>query len=137
MNINANSEEYPFCQLNETINLAPDGRIISKSIMLNLRNQSPKEVYSAYKELKGLIEDKQIDSKREVLKKGNKESKRNQKTCPDCGAPLIEKNGISSKNGRPYHFLGCSAFPSCSFTKPFREEKEALPVADQDLLKIY
>lgn len=46
-----------------------------------------------------------VKAKAEMDKFGNTE------VCPKCGAPLVMKFG---KNG---NFLGCSAYPECSFTK--------------------
>lgn len=46
-----------------------------------------------------------VKAKAELDKFGNTE------VCPKCGAPLVMKSG---KNG---NFLGCSAYPECSFTK--------------------
>jgi len=145
------SEEYPFCQLNETINLSPSGQILSRSLMINLRNESPKEVWKAYRELKKLIDGKEDkpekktkNSKKETPKtKKENEDKKEQKRvtpeiCPKCGGLLVEKSGISKKTGRPYHFLGCSNFLNgCSYTRniPAKLDKKALPIADEDLIE--
>ena len=37
------------------------------------------------------------------------------KVCPDCGAPLVERE--NSKTGAP--FWGCSKFPKCKYSKSF------------------
>lgn len=36
--------------------------------------------------------------------------------CPSCNSPITEKSGTSRKNGKPYHFWGCSNYPQCKFT---------------------
>ena len=44
------------------------------------------------------------------------------KNCPECGAEIKEKKGISKKTGQPYHFFGCSNFAGgCKYIVP-REE---------------
>lgn len=135
MNVSTNGEYNP-CQLNETINFSPDGTVLSKSLMLNLRGEKPKEVWKAYQELKKLIDDK--DKPEKKTKNNPKNEKKEKKkdnpgTCPKCGAPLIEKQGISSKNGRPYHFFSCSQWPKCDFSKPFISETEKHLPCDEDL----
>lgn len=140
MRLETNGEYNP-CQLNETINLSPDEKVLSKSIMFNLRGETPKDVYRAYQELKELIEhgekaepEKKVKSN--PMKKEKQAKKDNPGVCEKCGAPLIEKQGISSKNGRPYHFYSCSAWPICDFSKPFLTEKEKNVPCDEDLLMI-
>jgi len=135
------SEEYPFCQLNETVNMSPTGQVLSRSLMLNLRNESPEIVHQNYLKLKQLVdnpgkpEKKVKRSKKETLTE-NKQTEKNQKkgeNCPQCGSILLERSGIS-RFGKPYRFLGCSSFPVCSYTRNIPEEKP-LPVADQDLIE--
>lgn len=130
------SEEYPYCQLNETTNMSPSGQILSRSLMINLRNESPKQVWRAYKELKSLIDGKEEGKKtKKSLEKEKKQVKKdNPGTCPKCGAPLIHRSGIS-KNGRSYNFQGCSAFPLCSYTRNI-PDKKSIPVADEDLIEV-
>ncbi len=36
--------------------------------------------------------------------------------CPVCHAPINEKQGVSTKTNKPYHFWSCSAYPQCTFT---------------------
>jgi predicted RNA-binding Zn-ribbon protein involved in translation (DUF1610 family) len=33
--------------------------------------------------------------------------------CPECGADVKNKSGVSKKTGKPYSFVGCSAYPEC------------------------
>lgn len=120
-----NENGYNKTQLNSTTNFSPDGKILSKSLMLNLRGETPEEVWRAYQELKGLIDGVNEKSEKKVRKNpGNRmqNKKRNADSCPQCGGLLVEKQGISKKTGRPYHFFGCGNFPSCNFTKPVEEE---------------
>lgn len=143
MNVSTNGEYNP-AQLNETVNLSPEGKVLSKSLMLNLRGETPKEVYKAYQELKGLIDGKEDKPEKKVKnnpRKKEKQSKKEQKkdnpgTCPKCGTPLVEKSGISSKTGKPYHFFGCSSWPICNFTKPFISKTEKNIPCDEDLLMV-
>ncbi len=139
MEIKTNGD-YNRCQLNETINLSPDGKVLSKSLMLNLRGETTEEVWKSYQELKRLIEGKE----ERPARKTKKEKKTNQKEqkednpgiCPKCGAPMVEKQGISSKNMKPYHFFSCSAWPICDFSKPFLTEAEKNIPCDQDLIAV-
>jgi len=145
MKLETNGDYNPI-QLNETINLSPDGKVLSKSLMFNLRGETPKEVWKAYQKLKKLIDGEEAKPKKSAKKEtqeGNKQNenlqKKDENICPECGGMLVEKSGISNKNGRPYHFWGCSNWPICNFTKPFltEEEKkklEAMP-CDQDLIE--
>ena len=111
--------------------------------MLNLRNQTPKEVFKAYQELRRLIDSKEDKSEKEVKnnpgrekKQNKKEQKKDENVCPQCGSVLLEKSGISSKNGRPYHFWSCSSWPICNFTKPFLTETEKNAPCDEDLVEV-
>lgn len=142
MNISTNGEYNPI-QLNETINLSPDGKVLSKSLMLNLRGESVKKVWESYKKLKSLVDGKEDKPEKKTKKNpgkekelDEKEQKNDENICPQCGAVLLEKNGISSKNGRPYHFWGCSNFPICNYTKPFLSEAEKNAPCDEDLITI-
>ena len=146
MKLETNGDYNPI-QLNETINLSPDGKVLSKSLMFNLRGETPKEVWKAYQKLKKLIDGKEDDKLEKKgknnpgkeKKQGKKGKKKDENVCSQCGGMLIEKSGISSKNGRSYHFWGCSNWPICNFTKPFliEEEKKKLEVmpCDQDLIE--
>lgn len=138
------SEEYPYCQLNETVNMDANSKILSRSLMINLRNEKPEIVYKNYLKLKQLIDGKDKPEKKaknnpEKEKKQNKkeQKKDNPGTCSKCGAPLVEKSGISSKTGKPYHFYGCSGWPICSFTKPFISNAEKNQPSHEDLMAIY
>lgn len=121
MEIKTNGD-YNRCQLNETINLSPDGKILSRSLMLNLRGESAQEVFRAYQELKKLTTGGNEESQGRKISNGgskqNGQKARKEESCPECGSQLLEKQGISSKNGKPYHFFGCSSFPACNFTLP-------------------
>ena len=36
--------------------------------------------------------------------------------CEVCQAPLKHLTGVSKKNGKPYDFYSCSAYPNCNYT---------------------
>jgi len=117
------SEEYPFCQLNETINLSPDSKVLSKSLMINLRNSSPQVVYRNYLDLKKLINGNGRIEENAKSNPGTQVKKDNLGACPECGGMLVEKSGISKKNGKPFHFIGCANFKNgCTYTRPFIEK---------------
>jgi len=125
------SEEYPYCQLNETetTNLSPDGKVLSKSksLMINLRNEKPEIVYKNYLKLKQLIDGKKDGPEKKEQKENNPG------LCPKCGAALIHRSGISKK-GVVYDFLGCSSYPLCRYSRNI-PDKEEMP-ADEDLMLI-
>ena len=33
-----------------------------------------------------------------------------ERQCPDCGKPMKERSGFSKKDGKPYHFWGCTGW---------------------------
>ena len=139
-----NSQEWPEAQISATWNMTEDGRILSRSIMVNLRNSKVSTVWSAYEELKSLIDDKENKAEEKVKNNPRKEKKpdkieqqKDENTCPVCGAMLVEKSGISKKNGFPFHFWGCSNFQNgCKFSKPFISGSEKHVQADEDLIDI-
>lgn len=141
MEIKTNGDWNP-SQLNLTLNYGADGKtVISKSLMLNLRGETPKDVYRAYQELKGLIDGEESEPAEKKAKNNPKKKEKQAKTdnpgvCERCGSPMVEKQGISKKNGKPYHFLSCSAWPICDFSKPFLTEKEKNVPCDEDLFLV-
>lgn len=135
------SEEYPFVSLSETTNSSPSGQILSKSVLITLRNKSPERVWKAYQELKSLIDGKEDKPEKKVKNKPGKQEKQIKKedkkdnpgTCPKCGGLLQEKQGISKKTLRPYHFVGCSNFRNgCDYTRNI-SDKEEMPVDEAQI----
>ncbi|MDO4778879.1 MAG: type I DNA topoisomerase [Tissierellia bacterium] len=55
--------------------------------------------------------EKDLNKAKESKKSFELESKPTGELCPECGKPLIYKEG---RNGK---FVGCSGFPECTFTK--------------------
>lgn len=56
----------------------------------------------------------------------NVEKKEDEKTgedCPECGSPLVIKNGRYGK------FIACSNYPNCKYIKP-KEKKEQVEICD-------
>lgn len=134
MKLETNGDYNPI-QLNETINLSPDGKVLSKSLMINLRGEDPKLVWREYQRLKNLIDGK--ENKPEKKEQNKKELEKDKNVCPECGGLLVEKQGISKKTGRPYHFVGCVNFKSgCSYTRPFVLEVDQNMPADRDLITV-
>ena len=133
------SEEFPYCQLNETINMSPDGKILSKSLMINLRNSNPEVVYNNYLRLKRLINGKNESGEKVESNPGKEDGqakKNNPGKCPECGGVLIEKSGISKKTGEPYHFVGCMNFKNgCKYSRPFIPEAEK-NASDEDIVDV-
>jgi len=69
MKLETNGDYNPI-QLNETINLSPDGKVLSKSLMFNLRGETPKEVWKAYQKLKKLIDGEEAKPKKITVNLG-------------------------------------------------------------------
>jgi predicted RNA-binding Zn-ribbon protein involved in translation (DUF1610 family) len=140
-NMKLESEEYPYCQLNETINMSPTGQILSRSLMLNLRNESPEIVHQNYLKLKQLIDnpgkpEKKVKRSKKETPTENKQTEKDQKkseNCPECGGLLIRKAGISKKNGRSFDFVGCGNWPACSYTRPFISEVKQHEPCDEEI----
>jgi len=134
------SEEFPFCQLNESTNLSPTGQVLSRSLLINLRNQNPEVVYNNYLRLKRLINGKNESEEKVENNLGEKEKhikKNNPGTCPQCGGLLVEKSGISKKNGEAYHFFGCSNFRNgCKYSRPFVPETEKNLSRNEDVVNM-
>lgn len=137
-----NENNYNKVQINSTLDMdAATGRIIKKSLMLNIRADDVKTACKLYEDLKRKIEGEEEKPEKKVKnnsgkkeKPDKKEQKKGGNICAECGGMLLEKSGISNKNGKSYHFWGCSNFPICGFTKPFLG-KDTIPVADQDLVE--
>lgn len=138
MEIKTNGD-YNRCQLNETINLSPDGKVLSKSLMLNLRGETTEEVWKCYQELKGLVDGEEDKPEKQTKNNPGKEKKQNKKeqkkdenVCLECGGPMIERRGISKK-GYPYAFKGCGNWPSCNYTEPLTSEAEEHMPCDEEI----
>ena len=115
MTINENG--YNKIQINGTINQAADGTIISKSIMINVREEDLNKAYSLYSEL-----ERKINGGAEILE-GKAVGRNILRTpmCPNCDKPMILR---TSKKGEK--FFGCSAFPACNGTRPYEEGRKVL-----------
>jgi DNA topoisomerase-1 len=60
------------------------------------------------------------------ISKGDLTTEETDKTCPQCGKPLVVKLGRAGK------FLACSGFPDCRHTEPLEgAEREEPEVSDQ------
>ena len=130
MNLQTNGDYNPV-QLNETLNFDPNGKVLSKSLMINIRNEDPKIVWRLYRELKELIDQK--DNSPAKIEKIEVLDNSNEKRCPICGGLMIEKSGISKKSKKPYHFFSCQNFPNCKYSEPFIETKDSTPEEPMDI----
>jgi len=104
--------DYNKIQINETIDKDPNGEVIKRSLMINIRANDVKEADELYRDLKQVFNGDYI--------KVNHNEKKNGKgpICERCGAPMISRRG---KNGP---FWGCITYPGCKFTKPINEIEE-------------
>jgi len=98
------NHDFNRIQINETIDKKPDGKVIRKSLMINIRADSVQEADKLYKDLKKVFNGNMTANND---KKKNKE----EQLCEKCGAPMVLRRG---KNGP---FLGCITYPGCNFTK--------------------
>ena len=104
--------DYNKIQINETIDKDPNGEVIKRSLMINIRANDVKEADELYRDLKQVFNGDSV--------KVNHNEKKNGKgpICERCGAPMISRRG---KNGP---FWGCITYPGCKFTKPIDEIEE-------------
>jgi hypothetical protein len=111
------NHDFNRIQINETIDKKPDGKVIRKSLMINIRADSVQEADKLYKDLKKVFNGNMTANND---KKKNKE----EQLCEKCGAPMVLRRG---KNGP---FLGCITYPGCNFTKQIDEIGE-IPVIEK------
>lgn len=100
-------------------------RDVGKDAMrVNLFTRIPSPSNPSNTEIKKLFGSKRVhrvagwkknlqDRINEVIQKSSQ-----QKICDKCGSPMVLREGKSKTTGRPYSFYGCSAYPSCTNTKP-------------------
>jgi len=88
------NNEFNKVQINETIEKDSNGKVLRKSLMINIRSNDVSEAGELYCQLKG------------KLNGGNN----NVPTC-ECGQPMVLRKGPKGD------FYGCSAFPKCRKTK--------------------
>ena len=141
MTINENG--YNKLQINESTEWI-NGSVVRRNILLNVRSDDIEEITRLYQQLKEKIDVEKVNvdikSKTANIEKQNeKEQIKSKDVCPECGSPLIEKSGISSKTGKPYNFVGCSAFPQCNYIKNSypnsrnRKTKEKIPAENEEI----
>ena len=67
-----------------------------------------------------------LKTKEKEVSKEDVTTEKTDRTCPECGQPLVVKLGRSGR------FLACSGFPECRYTEPLSgEEQEEPEVSDQ------
>lgn len=120
MELKTNGNYHPV-QLNETINFSLDGKISGKSLMINIRNESPEKVWTLYQGLKRLIEGRE-----DVLNKKVNQEKSEVPSCPSCGKPMVLR-----QNGKKGDFFwGCVSYPFCRGTRQHQKEREEISVIE-------
>jgi len=126
--INNLENGYNKIQINFTQDKTADGKIIKEGIMINIREDSVQKAVSLYRELMQKLDGKEKPKKTKKEKNEVKKEPEGIETpiC-DCGSPMILRNG---KWGA---FYSCSTYPLCKITRPYKENKNVIPVADQDL----
>ena len=119
-----NESGYNKIQINSTINKSADGTIISKNIMLNVREESVDKAYALYSALERKINGG-ADKPKEKSQNG---SILKTPPCPKCQKPMILR---TSKKGEK--FWGCGAFPSCNGT---RQYEDGARILSEEVLEI-
>ena len=73
---------------------------------------------------------KDLEKKYREVKKSDL-VKETDKTCPKCGAPLVERLGKFGK------FYACSKFPECKYTESLEEFTQALGVTKDNFVRMH
>lgn len=131
--INNLENGYNKIQINFTQDKTADGKVIKEGIMINIREDSVQEAYKLYQELLRKIEGREEQPKKKAKKEKadvKKEPKGIETPTCECGSPRILRNG---KWGA---FYSCSTYPLCKITRPYKEDKNVIPAADQDLIDV-
>jgi len=115
------NHDFNKIQINETIHKDSDGKVTSRSLMLNIRADSVAESNKLYKELKQVFNGNMTAKNEDNEKKNGKGQ-----ICEKCGAPMVVRRG---KNGP---FLGCIAYPGCKFTTQIDEIEEIPTIETPD-----
>lgn len=89
-----------------TLNVQSDGRE-----SLTVRTDSEEELEALRAKWGFLIFDGEPKTKQT---KDRPEAKK--QACPQCGSETVLRQGTSKKTGKPYEFVGCSAYPECKYT---------------------
>lgn len=121
MEKNENGYNFWPVQLNETIDKANDGTIIKRSLMINIRGESPERVIELFGTIKQELSDK---IGQETQKSLNLEETETPK-CSKCGSPMVLR-----QNGQKGNlFYGCSTFPKCRNTMEYAgfESEKVVP----------
>ncbi len=67
-----------------------------------------------------------LKQKEQQVSKADVTTEKTDKTCPECGQPLVVKLGRAGK------FLACSGFPDCRHTEPLGGEDKEEPVLSEE-----
>ena len=109
--------DYNKIQINETLYKDPNGKITSRSLMINIRTDDIGEAHKLHKDLKQMLNGNMTIEDKNDRKENDKSP-----ICDKCGAEMISRHG---KNGP---FWGCSNYSNgsngCNFTKPISEIEE-------------
>ncbi len=123
--------DYNRIQINSTVDMDNQDRIVRKGLMLNIREDSVEKAYKLYEELKSKIEGREEKSKKKAKKdKVEKKPEGIETPTCECGNPMVLKNG---KWGS---FWSCSAYPLCRLTKPYQNKKSEEVPCDEDRIPI-
>lgn len=113
-----NNNGYNFwpVQVNEVIDRTADGTIMKKSLMLNIRSESPEQAVELYRGLKEELND--------GINQSEDQEKIKAPMCPVCEIPMVLRQ--NSRNGN--RFFSCRNWRpdrnGCNETKPYVVEKE-------------
>ncbi|MDY6849819.1 MAG: type I DNA topoisomerase [Thermodesulfobacteriota bacterium] len=68
----------------------------------------------------------QLKTKEKEVSKADVTTEKTDRSCPECGKPLVVKLGRAGK------FLACSGFPECRYTEPLSGEEKEEPVLSEE-----
>ena len=113
-------EKYNPIQVNETIEKANDGTIIKRSLMINIRSETPEKAVDLYQKLKKDLNGGSAEEQTRLTGLDGPDVP----TC-ECGAKMTLR-----QNGKKHSlFWGCSTYPKCKITMEYKkaESKEEIP----------
>jgi hypothetical protein len=101
-------------QINSSVDTDQAGKIIKRSMLLNVRCDTPQEAISLFQDLQrrlsGNTNFEPDEIKYEGLPFDEPKTRAIAAACPKCGKSLKERRGATG------NFLGCTGFPDCRFT---------------------
>lgn len=130
-----NENGYNKVQINTTIDRAPDGTVIRRTLMINLREETVEKCFELYSALQKKLESEEKPKKKDK-KKGQSNSKETAENkaplCPIHQVPMLLKQNKNNGN----LFWGCPNWQpggkGCNETMLYLSEKES----EEDMIEL-